>query len=357
MRSSRRSECRVGRREFVIGAGAVAATFAVGRRLAAGADDVLVFCGFGGSSQDVIREGLLTPFAKKAGVRVVDTAPPDLAKIKAMVEAKRVEWDVVQVENDFIYRGKAENLLEPLDYKVISTKDILPDAVHDYGITFQLGATAIAYRTDAYPAGKGPKSWTEFWDVQRFPGRRSLPKQTYHLFPAALAAAGVPNDKMYPIDVDRTFKSLDRIRPHVVKFFEGFPQAAQLITDKEVDLVSSSVTRMALVQQQGAPVYVEMNQAILWGDAFVVPKGAPHKALAMKFIAFAMQDEEGLALKAKKTFTGMTNKRVTRLLDPATARSLVTTPENYAKALPANDQWWAANRAKMDQLMTAWLLK
>jgi putative spermidine/putrescine transport system substrate-binding protein len=354
---SQSDRTRIGRREWLADAVATAATISVARLGRASTDDVLVYSGFGGSSQDVLREGLMAPFSKATGIRVVDTGPPDLAKIKAMVETKRVEWDVVQVEADFVHRGRTENLLERLDYKVISTRDVLPEAIDDYGITFQFGATSIAYRTDTFPAGNGPKSWADFWDVRRFPGRRALPKQTYHLFPAALAADGVPRDKLYPIDVDRVLRSLERIRPHVVKFFEGFPQAAQLIADKEVDMAASSVTRMVIIQQKGSPVYIEMNQAIPWGDAWVIPRGAPHKDAAMKFIGFAIQNEEGLALKAKKTYTGMANSRTTRLLDAETARSLVTTPENFAKTLVGDDRWWAANRARMDQLMTAWLLK
>ena len=345
------------RRRFLTGAAATAALLGMPQLTRAQTENVLVYCGFGGSSQDILREGLMTPFSKATGIKVIDTGPPDTAKLKAMVENKRVEWDVVQVESDFVHRGKTENLLEKLDYKVISTKDVLPEAVNDYGITFQYGATSICYRTDKYRAGAGPKTWAEFWDVGHFPGRRALPKQTYHLFPAALAADGVPSDKLYPIDVDRVFKSLDRIRPHVVKFYDGFPQVSQMISDGEVDLASSSVTRMVILQQQGVPVYIEMNQAIPWGDAWVVPRGAPHREAAMKFINFAIQDEEGLALKSKKTFTGMANRRVDHLLDAQVKQSLVTTPENFAKTLHGNDEWWAANRPKMEQLMTAWLLK
>jgi len=354
---SRWNATNIRRRRLLVGGAAAAATLSVARFGQAQSQDVMVYSGFGGNSQDVLREGLMTPFTKASGIRVVDTGPPDTAKIKAMVETGRVEWDVVQVETDFVSRGRAENLLERLDYKVISTKDVIPEAIDDYGITFQFGATSISYRTEKFPAGAGPKNWVDFWDVNRFPGRRSLPKQSYHLFPAALAADGVPRDKLYPVDVDRVFRSLDRIRPHVVKFYEGFPQASQLITDREVDLTSSSVTRMVLIQQQGVPIYIEMNQAIPWGDAWVVPRGAPHKEAAMKFINFAIQNEEGLALKAKKTYTGMANLRVNPLLDADTKRSLVTTPENFAKTLVGDDRWWAVNRAKMDQLMTAWLLK
>ena len=353
---SRSNVTNAGRRRLLVGAAAAAGALAL-PQLGRAADEVLVFSGFGGSSQDILREGLMAPFTKATGIRVVDTGPPDAAKIKAMVETQRVEWDVVHVEADFVQRGRNENLLERLDYNVISTKDVIPEAIDDYGITFQFGSTIIAYRTDTFAAGTGPKSWADFWDVNRFPGRRSLPKQTYHLFPAALAADGVARDKLYPVDVDRVFRSLDRIRPHIVKFYDGFPQAQQLIANKEVDMTSSTGARMVILQQQGAPVYIEMNQAIPWGDAWVVPRGAPHKEAAMKFINFAIQNEEGLALKAKKTYTGMANRRVDRLLDADTKRSLVTTPENFAKTLVGNDRWWADNRAKMDQLMTAWLLK
>lgn len=357
MTRSRSSVTSEQRRRFLSGAAATTALLAVPRLAQSQSQDVLVYCGFGGSSQEVLRDGLMTPFTKATGIKVIDTGPPDTAKLKAMVETKRVEWDVVQVEGDFVHRGKAENLLEKLDLKAISTKDVLPEAVNDYGITFQYGATSICYRTDKYRAGTGPKSWADFWDVTRFPGRRALPKQSYHLFPAALAADGVPRDKLYPMDVDRVFKSLSRIRPHVVKFYDGFPQVSQMMSDGEVDLASSSVTRMVIIQQQGAPVFIEMNQAIPWGDAWVIPRGAPHRDAAMKFINFAIQNEEGLALKSKKTFTGMANRRVDPLLDAQVKQSLVTTPENFSKALVGNDEWWAANRAKMDQLMTAWLLK
>jgi hypothetical protein len=47
----------------------------------------------------------------------------------------------------------------------------------------------------------------------------------------------------------------------IVKFYDGFPQASQLITDREVDMTSSSVTRMVLIQQQGV-VDVEFSAGI-----------------------------------------------------------------------------------------------
>lgn len=347
----------VSRREFLIGAGAAAVAFGLPQTARAQQADFFVYCGFGGSSQDILREAFFVPFTKKTGIRVVETSPTDYAKAKAMVEAKRVEWDVLQTDLDFIYKGKAENLTEPLDYKVISAKDVFPEALHEYGVGYAYGATVISYRTDVFPPGKGPKTWADFWDVSRFPGRRSLPKDPYYLFPLALAADGVPKDKMYPVDSDRVFKSLDRIRPHVFKWWETGGQSQQLITDREADMVAAWTSRMFVVQKQGAPIYVELNEGAPWGDAWVILKGAPRKENAMKFIAFAMQHEEGMAINSIKKLSGFTNARTARLLEPSVLQSLVSAPENRAKLLPFGDQWWGTNRARMVQLMTAWLLK
>ncbi|HEU5394691.1 MAG TPA: ABC transporter substrate-binding protein [Candidatus Methylomirabilis sp.] len=346
----------ISRRQFLVGTAAAATALALPRPALA-QENAVVYCGWGGSSQDILRDAFMVPFGKKTGIRVLEASPTDYAKAKAMVEAKRVEWDVLQCDWDFIYRGRAENLLEPLDYKVISTKDVFPEAVHEHGIGYALGATVMTYRTDAYPPGKGPRTWAEFWDVKRFPGRRALPKDPYFLFPLAAAADGVPREKMYPMDVDRVFRSLERIRPHVFKWWETGGQSQQLITDKEADLVAGWTSRMFVVQKQGAPIHVELNEGAPWGDAWVVLRGAPHRENAMKFIAFAIQHEEGMAINSRAKLSGFTNARTGRLLEPAVAHALVSTPENRAKLLPGGDQWWGTSRAEMIKRMTAWLLK
>ena len=353
--SNRASRFAMNRRRLLLGAGAAAAIWPL-RRVEA-ADEYIVYCGYGGSTQEVIREAFLVPFTQQTGIRVIETGPPDYAKVKAMIEAKRVEWDVMQSDPDFVVRGISENLVESIDYQIVSNKDLLPGAALPGGVVYDYGATVIAYRTDVFPAGKGPRTWAEFWDVSRFPARRALSADPYYLFPLALAADGVTRDKIYPIDVDRVFRSLTRIRPHIVKFYETFGQSSQLITDKEADLLGATTTRMHIVQQQGAPVYVELNEGVPFGDAWVIPRGSPRKANAMKFIAFAAQFDSGMALKARKTRTGMTQTRTAKLLEPEIARQLVTSPDNWPKLLPVGDDWWASNRPKMQQLMTAWLLK
>ena len=53
----------------------------------------------------------------------------------------------------------------------------------------------------------------------------------------ALVADGVPLDKVFPIDVDRAFKKLEQIKPHIKVWWTQGNQSQQLMRDGEVDMM------------------------------------------------------------------------------------------------------------------------
>lgn len=116
--------------------------------------------------------------------------------MKAMVESGNIEWDVVDVEARDVYRGVKAGLLEPLDYNIIDKKDIIPEMVHPYGVGIEYWAGILAYSKKKFPAGNHPKSWADFWEIKRFPGKRTLYKTPYMTLEIALMAYGVPKDKL-----------------------------------------------------------------------------------------------------------------------------------------------------------------
>src|SRR5260221_1705169 len=69
-------------------------------------------------------------------------------------------------------------------------------------------------------------------------------------------AAGVPMDKVYPIDIDKAYDSLAKIKPAVVKWWEAGAIPAQLLNDKEVTMGIAWDGRIAAIQAKGAPVEV-----------------------------------------------------------------------------------------------------
>jgi putative spermidine/putrescine transport system substrate-binding protein len=97
----------------------------------------------------------------------------------------------------------------------------------------------ICYNKKKWPGDDHPKSWADFWNVEKFPGRRAI-RRTPPMWTidAALLADGVKEDGFYPLDVDRAFKSLDRIKPHVKTWWSDNAQAQQLMEQEEVDLIT-----------------------------------------------------------------------------------------------------------------------
>ena len=76
------------------------------------AQSTLTVVNFGGANGAAQKKAYFEPF-EKTGAKVVQVEyNGEQAKIKAMVEAKKVSWDVVEVESPDVNRGCDEGLLE-----------------------------------------------------------------------------------------------------------------------------------------------------------------------------------------------------------------------------------------------------
>ena len=150
----------------------------------------------------------------------------------------------------------------------------MPEAKKPDWMGSDIYATILAWRTDKY-GRSGPKSWADFWDVQKFPGRRAFHKHPIDMLEIALLADGVPKDKIYPIDMDRAFKKLDQIKPHVQVWWTGGAQTTQMLQSGEVDMLPTWNGRAQAVIDAGGPVEIGWNQGLYALEGWVIPKGDP----------------------------------------------------------------------------------
>jgi putative spermidine/putrescine transport system substrate-binding protein len=320
-------------------------------------DKVLNIMDWGGANTEAHTKGIYEKFEKEFGVKINVITPTDYGKLKAMIESGNVEVDVANVDSDFVIRGANEGLLEKLDYSIITHKDdIIPEFVHDYGIGAELFSTVIAFNTDEFPIGTHPTTWTEFWDVNQFPGKRALWKYPTGLLEAALLADGMKPEELYPLDVDRAFKSLDKIKKDVSVWWTAGAQAPQLLASGEVPLAMGWNGRISDAQSQGAPEAVEFNQGLVMGDSWVVPKGAPHKELAMKFIDFAIAPEQQAAYSSNIDYAPVNTKAID-LLSKERVAKIGQTPENAGNQVIVDISWWVENFDQVNDRFQEWLLK
>jgi len=106
-----------------------------------------------------------------------------------------------------------QKLIVPYDYSVIDASHVPPEYKEEYGIKFSLYLFVMCWDRKKTPDDKAPKSWAEFWDTLRFPGKRSLDANISDgsTLEQALLADGVPIDQLFPLDVERALKSLEKL--------------------------------------------------------------------------------------------------------------------------------------------------
>lgn len=321
--------------------GAVAASPIAGSgRAAAQASRPFTFVSWGGALQETEKKAFVEPFFAKKGMRFAEASPTTYAKIKAQVEAKAVEWDLVTVGGQWMYQARDQGLAEKMDYSVIRNDDLAKDWKAEYGVYTSTGATVVAYSTKAFSKDKAPKSWADFWNVKDFPGPRSLYSRMHYNYEAALRAAGVPRDKIYPATEEKVrlmFQKLEEIKPHVAVWWTSGAQAPQLLSTGEVALAMAWNGRILDAQKANSPVDMTLKDGIAWGNALVIPKGSPYRALAMELINYSISEEAQDRFIPIGTYGPVLEKSAAKAT-PEQALTMVTHPTNVKDAVIFNDE-------------------
>jgi putative spermidine/putrescine transport system substrate-binding protein len=343
------------RRFLATAAGATATALSAPAPRARAAANELVFVGFGGSYQEGQTKALFEPFEKETGIKVVQTTGVDLAKLRAQVQSKNVEWDLISIPDRLRYTAVRDGLVQKLDYKTIDAKDILPELVTDHAVGAVTIPMLLTYSTAAYPTpDKAPKTWFDFWDGKKFTGPRGLYNAPTYILEFALIADGVPKDKLYPLDVPRAFKSLDRVKPLVKVWWSQFPQPGLLLKSGEITM--TPWTRSISFMMEGEPLGISYDGAAITYEAWVVPTAAPHAANAMKFINWAIRPKPQADLTKYIAF-GPTNRHAMQYVNPKLQPLLPLHPENIKKGFILSGDWWGPNLDKVNEQWNEWKLK
>ncbi|WP_137391121.1 ABC transporter substrate-binding protein [Rhodoligotrophos defluvii] len=306
------------------------------------AQETVTYATDGGNILDVMKKTLIGPAEQKLGIRVVPDPNADRYPVlKAQVLSGKPTWDVVDFSAGYCARGQQEGLLEPLDYSEIPNAASVPEQFKDeYSVGLSAYATVLAYNTDTY-GDNGPKTWADFWDVEKFPGRRALRNYARPTLEIALLADGVAPEDLYPLDVDRAYKKLEEIKPHINVWWTSGAETTQLLFDGEVDMLPLWDGRADTAIQEGAAAKFTRNQAIMEYTCLAVLKGTQHKDAAMKFIN-ALLDPKGQAGWATDYLTGPLNTAFAQHVEPKRLARLTTAPENLKVQVPLNAAWWAS---------------
>lgn len=315
----------------------------------------LTVVSFGGSYQEGQSKALFQPAAKALGIKLKEETYTGIADLRLKVKAGAVTWDIVTSGSGSAARAGAEGILEKLDYKIIDVSSFVPGLAGEYCVGGDVFSTVLAWNTRTY-GQNGPQSWADFWDVKKFPGKRAYRKAVAGALEPALMADGVPANKVYevlsaPGGIERAIKKIRELKPSIAVWWASGAQHAQLMKDGEVDMITGWNGRFDVVAKDGAQVAYTFNQALLDYDCFAIARGAPNKDLAMKFLAEISKPQYQAEFTKYITY-GPTNKKAYELgtIDAAYARRLPSYPDNTAKQLVINLDWYIKYEAQASAL-------
>jgi putative spermidine/putrescine transport system substrate-binding protein len=358
----------IGRRSFLQGVAGLSAAAAVpaltacgsgtSRTSSAGGDGgkSLTVRNSGGAYGDALQKGVYTPFSKETGIAIT-VANMDGAQLLAQIKQGRPQADLIDNSLADLRKFETENALEKLDYDRISSfkSAKLPDTlVNDYAVGKQYYVNALAYRTDAF-GGKKPASWQDFWDVKAFPGGRSMcsPDADLPELEFALLADGVPMDKLYPLDVDRAFKAMDRIRGSLKKYWDSGNLPGVLLSRQEVTMSTVWHGRLHSLIAQGNPIEYQLSGARRQAQGLAISKGATNVDAAYQLIDYSLRPE----VQASLAKVYPVNPGVPAAYDKLTAEEragLPGSPEFFDNGFDVDIDWWLKNESAVTKRWLEW---
>jgi putative spermidine/putrescine transport system substrate-binding protein len=295
-------------------------------------------CSYGGALQDAQRKAYFKPFEELSGIKVIEAEGPD-------PDSKNIEYDVTELDGaDVLNLQKGGEYFEPIDYSLFDVDNIDPTFRQKLYINMLPYAQIYAYRTDAFK-GKAPKDNKDLWDTTNFPGPRSLQSGASGSnadLELATMATGVPADKVYPIDLDKAFASLAKIKPNVSKWWDAGAIPAQLLNDDEVVMATAWNGRIAAIQANKAPVEIVWQDQLLRNDCWAVINGAANAQNAQKLTAFITMAAPQARLSSLIPY-GFVNNKSAGYLSPERLKILPTAPDIKSKLINFDTVWWMNN--------------
>lgn len=354
----------------------IATAISLGVAGTATAAEELVVVSWGGAYTASQQKAYHDPYmAANPDIKIIndDSSNGGVAKLRAMQEANNVTWDLVDLVAADAIRACDEGLVQEVDHDLLlaAAPDGAP-ATEDFGdlivspcfIPQIVYSTTFGYRTDMV-GDTPPTSINDVFDLETYPGKRSLEKKAINNLEWALLADGVPAGEIYDAlstdeGVERAFAKLDTIKDQVIWWEKG-AQTPQLLADGEVVMGSTYNGRLfSVIEEEKQPVAMLWDWQIFDLDGWVIPVGSPHQEEVEKYLHFAT-DTQRLADQAAYISYGPARVSSATLVgDHAElgidmAPHMPTNPKFAENTLLYNYEFWADNADDLNQRFNAWL--
>ena len=343
---------------------ASAAALAVG--LGAAQAQELTVTSFGGAYGAAQQKHMIDPYVAETGAKILfEDYGGGVAEMKAQSESGNVQWDVVDIEVIDLERACSEGYLEVIDHSILppgddgtpATEDFIPEALHECGVGNIIWTILYAYN-HAMTTGEGPTTIADFFDTEKFPGKRGLRKRPQVNMEWALLADGVaPGDVYDVLATDegqaRAFAKLDTIKSDIV-WFDSWSQAPVMLNDGGAQFVQAANGRFyAAIKDEGAPFTMVWDGNVYDLDVWSVMKGTDQLDAALDFVSYATRT---VPLSGMQDVAYGPTRKSAQALIPDDVKDFLPSAHT-AEGIKADGIFWADYGESLGEKFNEWLLK
>jgi putative spermidine/putrescine transport system substrate-binding protein len=279
-----------------------------------------------------------------------------MAKLQALAE--HPQWDIFELTGPEFEFAIKQDLLLPLDTSIVDVSYLPSQYVNPHGVMYAIFNSCIAWDPRQIGPGLEPQGWADVWDTARRPGKRSLDPVNggAGVMEIALIADGVPPSRLYPLDVDRAFRSLDRLGQDNIIWSVSIEETVQRLISSEVSLASSWPFRILKANQGGARIGYNFDQCMVEGEYLCVVRSTRNPKACFQLIDWILKDPAAAAEFSRLTHYGSPNLASLKLLPKEIADVIPTSPALANKLFPSDDVWWAQNLETVSARFKKWQL-
>ncbi|MCC7131568.1 MAG: spermidine/putrescine ABC transporter substrate-binding protein, partial [Gemmatimonadales bacterium] len=295
---------------------------------------------------DYLADDTIPNFEREFGVRVTVDTYESNEEMAAKLLAGATGYDLVLPSSYLFPVLFSADLLAPLRRELLTNwGNVAPmfldpawDPGNRHSVPWGWGTTGLAYRRDLVTAP--PDSWEVFFD-ERYRGKMTMLDDLRDVIGSFLKLRGHSLNSVDPAALAEARADAIRAKANL-KAYVSAPVKAQLVAgDVWIAQLWSGDAMQAMAEQPAIAFAIPKEGSMIFSDALVVPRSAPHPRAAHEFMNYILRPEVGAAI-ADKTGYGTPNQAALPLTQSKipypTAEEL--TRLEYQKDLAENSALW-----------------
>ena len=334
--------------------------------------DELTIASWGGSYEEAQFAAYFEPFEKSHNVQInLKPYNGGITDLELPENPEETIWDVIDLtESDALAACDSgllaefdESLLAPSPDGTPARDDFSDGSVFKCGIAHLSYATVLAFDDRAFPNEK-PNSVEDFFDIERFPGKRALKSEPKAILEWVMLSYNVPVTQIYDLlSTERGLKlvtqRLNQLKGNIV-WWESGQEPVELLRDGQVVMASGFNGRFFEARaNQNIPISMIQDGQFLEYGVWGIHRAAPRPDLAEKFVAFATTTQRMADMSSRLPY-GPTRKsaleriglRVTANVSMTEHLSMTETQSN--RRIRADSRWYSRTETVRQRWFDEW---